>query len=120
MLKKLPIVLADAIIALDPNAEWVLRGEPTSEAEFISSFEALNEAAEAITFDAGIVKKAEMEAAEIANAPLVAWKVLMEATDKDMPRWLENHIEHSHGGVADNDYQQAAYDEKKKLRGQKP
>jgi len=48
------------------------------------------------------------------------WDRDIAATDKDMPRWLEEHIESAHSGVAGNVFQQIAYDNKKVIRGQKP
>lgn len=48
------------------------------------------------------------------------WKGAMLRTDRDMPRFLEDHIEHSHDGLADNSRQQKLYDDKRTLRGEKP
>lgn len=55
-----------------------------------------------------------------ADKPLNDWLRDMAASDKDMPRWLEEHIEFSHAGRTPSTFQQAAYDAKKVLRGQKP
>lgn len=48
------------------------------------------------------------------------WLYKIRETDKDMPRYLEDHIENAHNGVCNNEFQQTAYDNKKKLRSQKP
>ena len=48
------------------------------------------------------------------------WQREMRVFDQTMPRHFEEHIEHAHGGVADNIYQQAKYDAKKQLRTNKP
>lgn len=47
------------------------------------------------------------------------WGVDMAEANKDMPDSLEAHIEHSHNGDAGVG-QQAAYDNKKAVRGRKP
>ncbi len=48
------------------------------------------------------------------------WKREIAALDKDMPRWLEDHITGSHLGVAGNAFQQTAYDAKIAKRALKP
>lgn len=48
--------------------------------------------------------------------PMRDWKRQMAETDKDMPRWLEDHIENAHSGSAGNARQQTAYDNKKSMR----
>ncbi len=59
-------------------------------------------------------------AAALAAKPMEGWKAEMAKTDKDMPRWLEDHIEAAHGGVAGNAFQQSAYDVKKTVRARRP
>jgi len=48
------------------------------------------------------------------------WQKEMLQLDVVMPRHFEDHIEHVHGGVTDNPFQQTAYDNKKIVRGRKP
>ena len=80
--------VADAIVALIPDEQWVLRGEPTTENEFLEMFRAIkgvNEDGTAIESDNpdnwGVswttvsAKKAELDAAE----PL---KLLREERDR--------------------------------------
>lgn len=47
------------------------------------------------------------------------WGIDLAAAAKDMPDWLEGHIEHVHNGDAGIG-QQTAYDNKKAVRGRKP
>jgi hypothetical protein len=60
------------------------------------------------------------EAKHLVDKPMNDWQKSMRLSDASMPRWLEDHIEADHSGVAANPYQQAAYDAKKALRGSKP
>lgn len=47
------------------------------------------------------------------------WGTDMVEVTRDMPDWLEDHIEHVHNGDAGLK-QQTAYDNKKVVRGRKP
>ena len=69
--------VADAITALIPDEQWVMRGEPTTEAEFNSMFRRIIRADEnnfagesdnpdngGVSWTTGSAKKAELDAAE--------------------------------------------------------
>ena len=69
--------VADAITALIPDEQWVLRGEPTTEAEFLKMFRAIKGADEngtaiesanpdnwGVSWTTVSAKKAELDAAE--------------------------------------------------------
>lgn len=73
----------------------------------------------AFTPEEEIARDAKEAAYEIAR-PLRKWKDEISATDKDMPRWLENHLEADHGGITSNPFTQAKYDSKKEIRSRKP
>ena len=59
-------------------------------------------------------------AAIIAGRPMEDWIAKMKVVDKDMPRYLEDHITDAHNGVASNAFQQAKYDAKVALRLNQP
>ena len=71
----------------------------------------INETNKSVSFDSDIKDDIERKK---------RWRAQIAATDADMPRWMEDHIESAHNGVADNPYQQGKYDAKKLLRSQKP
>lgn len=56
----------------------------------------------------------------VDTKPMSNWKNGLAALDINMPRFLEDHIESAHAGVATSTFQQSAYNAKKLLRGQKP
>ncbi len=60
-----------------------------------------------------------MEAWEPLSS-LIVWQAEIAATDADMPRYMENHIENDHGGIASDAYTQEKYDEKKAIRARQP
>ena len=108
--------VADAIVALIPDEQWVLRGEPTTEDEFLEMFRAIkgvNEDGTAIESDNpdnwGVswttvsAKKAELDAAE----PL---KLLREERDRRLAEtdwWASSDLTMSQ---ARRDYRQALRD----------
>ena len=70
--------------------------------------------------DAEEIARDAEEATALAAKPLNKWKESIQATDADMPRYLEDHITDDHDGVAGNEFLQAKYDDKKALRATKP
>jgi len=64
--------------------------------------------------------RAGWEAEKVSAALTNNWKAQMAATDKDLSRHEEDHIEHDHGGVTTVPGLQGKYQAKKTLRGQKP
>jgi len=56
-------------------------------------------------------------AAQTANRD---WRTELTALEKDLPDWLEYHIEYAHGGVCGDTAQQVIYDRKKELRASEP
>ena len=56
--------IGTALARLSPNAEFVLRGDPTNDVEFAAMFEPHNAEARALTFEAGQAKLVELVAAE--------------------------------------------------------
>ena len=56
----------------------------------------------------------------IAMTAQEIWDRDIAVTDRAMPRWLEDHIESAHSGVAGSPFQQAEYAAKKQVRGRKP
>ena len=74
-------------------------------------------------FPGGIPSQADQDAwtAEYdALQPTRDWEAQMAETDKDMPRWMEDHITGDHNGVVDDPILQNRYNAKVALRGQKP
>ena len=52
--------------------------------------------------------------------PYQHWHNDISTLDKDMPRYLEDHITNGHDGDANNEFLQVRYDAKIKLRATKP
>lgn len=48
------------------------------------------------------------------------WEIEIARTDRDMPRYMEDHIKDAHSGVVGNSYGQAKYDNKQDIRARKP
>ncbi|MBF0399970.1 MAG: hypothetical protein HQL90_04310 [Magnetococcales bacterium] len=52
--------------------------------------------------------------------PIVQWERQMRESDVVMPRWFEDHITGSHGGIAGDTHLQQKYDAKLAIRTKKP
>jgi len=80
----------------------------------------------AIIFYAGTRPTDAAIQAEIArlqspeNIAYENWQAEIATTDGDIPRWLEDHIEHDHGGITSAAHLQGKYDTKKAVRGRRP
>ena len=67
-------------------------------------------------------EEAQRDAEEFNHAaaqPLIRWQREMREASATMPDWLEDHINQAHGGIAGG-AQQAAYNNKRDIRGNKP
>ena len=110
--------VADAITALIPDEEWVLRGTPTTEDEFLEMFRAIKSVDEngtaiesanpdnwGVSWTTVSAKKAELDAAE----PL---KLLREERDRRLAEtdwWASTDLQSEFSG-ARGDYRQALRD----------
>ena len=110
--------VADAIVALIPDEQWVLRGEPTTEDEFLEMFRAIKGEDEngsaiesanpdnwGVSWAAVSAKKAELDAAE----PL---KLLREERNRRLAEtdwWASTDLQAQFTG-ARGDYRQALRD----------
>lgn len=110
--------VADAITALIPEEQWVLRGEPTTEDEFLEMFRAIkgedengiavesdNPANWGVSWTTVSAKKAELDAAE----PL---KLLRQERNKRLAEtdwWASTDLQAEFSG-ARGDYRQALRD----------
>jgi len=62
----------------------------------------------------------EEEAAAGAAMPMRDWETEMSSFDKDMPRYMENHIRDEHDGNCKDEFMQAKYNAKIAKRAEKP
>lgn len=60
------------------------------------------------------------DASWLTKQPMRDWLREIEATDKKMPRYLEDHIRDDHNGTVSCPYLQSSYDEKIEIRSRKP
>ncbi len=60
------------------------------------------------------------DAKQLSEKPMRDWKKQMASYDKDMPRFLEEHITAHHSGLTGDPFTQERYDTKTLLRSQKP
>lgn len=71
--------------------------------------------------DAGeIAIEQEKTAQWVAQTAYRDWRTELTLLEKDLPDWLEYHIEYAHDGVCGDPAQQVIYNRKKALRASEP
>lgn len=72
------------------------------------------------TYVDGVFTAPNKTAEWVAQTAYRDWRTELTALEKDLPDWLEYHIEYAHGGVCGDTVQQVIYDRKKALRASEP
>ena len=101
--------IGSAIIAINPSAKVVVWDEDYDQINWN---------------DTPVISKSDIQAKmeELkAEKPMNDWKNTMNESDSSiLPRWMEDHIESEHSGVAGSPALQKRYDDKVALRATKP
>lgn len=72
------------------------------------------------TYVDGVFTAPNKTAQWVAQTAHRDWLTEMTTLEKDLPDWLEYHIEYAHNGICGDTVQQVIYNRKKALRAAKP